>query len=91
MALITFTPSDFWFIPSLVYAGFCFWMFCSCVYREDDAAERLSWAIFFVFVAWLVAPIYFWKRYRLLRAERKTAEDKAAQELKEVLAPYRKS
>ena len=91
IANITIELGGLWGVLALAYTCFCFWMFCSCIYREEEAAERLSWAIFFIFLSWIIAPIYFWKRYRVLHAERKKAEAKAAQDLKELLSPCQKS
>ena len=80
-------PSGFWIVPSLTYACFCFWMFCACVYREDDPDERISWAILLFLFSFVSAPFYYWKRYRPLRVLRMNEEGKAAERLKALIAP----
>ena len=87
MSPITIEPSGLWSVLSLVYTCFCLWMFCACVYREDNRDDRISWAIMLLLLMPASAPFYYWKRYRPLRALRLKEEEKAAERLRSLIAP----
>lgn len=70
-------------IALLAFGIFCFMMLCSCIYREEDRDERVSWAAMIILFAFVAAPCYYWRRYRLLRAQRRQAEAKADADFQE--------
>jgi RsiW-degrading membrane proteinase PrsW (M82 family) len=64
MILADIEISGFWAIPILLYVPFCFWMFCACVYREEERNERIFWAIMLFLFGAIAAPVYYFKRHR---------------------------
>jgi hypothetical protein len=52
------------------------WMFVDCVKNEEDATERMTWAVGLLFFSIFALPFYYSKRYRP-RQKRKKANEKA--------------
>lgn len=60
-----------------VYGLFTLWMLLACVYGHEDKKERLAWFIFFLFLWFVAAPVYFFASY-LPRTRRTAAKDEAS-------------
>jgi hypothetical protein len=58
------------------YASFALWMVLTCVYGHEEKKERLAWFVFFLFLWFVAAPIYFFASY-LPRTRQRKAEAKA--------------
>lgn len=47
-----------------IYMGLCMWMFIDCVLNELDHAERRRWALGMSLILPILAPMYYFQRYR---------------------------
>jgi len=46
-------------------------MLIDCINNEEDKTERVTWALFIFFIPPLFAPVYYFRRYRPRKKERK--------------------